>query len=407
MPNPNLIDPTHLSLQNNASNAFMGPFQKPAAGFIRIVYEDNVFPGFCRVITYNMVTDTYGVPGPPAGPVGPVTGIGPRAAVQVANGDIYIFYDSGPSGGSGNHTFYRVFSNGAWGPQTDFTPSTVNITNEFGFLKAIVDQNNLIHVIYFQKPTNVVGPTVMLHGTLSTAGVVNLGQVILADVGAPSGFISEPVLWNGQIAFGYYSTVSPNPVGVWLGNPATSITPVWTFEQVNTTLPNTDIDQDEYLVVDNSGNLNLFWNTNNVPTVIRVFQSTRIAGVWSAPALFYDAVANPVPGVPAASQFMFSLSAAQLASGAFGIVTALVEDAGTGKDAGYYVGPGGAGNPLYITLFFHEGAPISYQIRIFKSTDGITWNEQDAAHAPATAHFQLIMLLSAGGVPCPKNAQGV
>jgi hypothetical protein len=310
----------------------------------------------------------------------------------VASGDIYVFFGGGT--GSGSNLFYRVFSGGVWGPQTTFTPSVVNVTNEPGFVQALMDQNNLIHVIYFQTQTNIASPTIMLHGTLSTGGAVNLGQVILADVGAPSGVISAPVLWNGQIAFGYFSTVSPNPVGVWIGNPATSITPVWTFEQVDTTLPNTDIDQDEYLVVDSSGNLNLFWNTNNSPTVISVFRSTRIAGVWSAPALFYDAVANPVPGVPAASQFMFSLSAAQLASGAFGIVTALVQDAGTGKDAGYYVGPGGAGNPLYITLFFHEGAPISYQIRIFKSMDGITWIEQDAAHAPATAHFQLAMILS-------------
>jgi hypothetical protein len=368
-----------------------------------LVYIDPIFPGHIHVVSYNMVTDTYGVPD--AGFTLPANAAF-RTACQVASGDIYVFHDSGPSGGSGSHLVYRVFSGGVWGPQTDFTPSVVNITSEPGFPKAIVDQNGLIHVIYFQTRTDILSPTIMLHGTLSTGGVVNLGQVLLADVGAPSGFISTPVLWNGQIAFGYYSTVSPNPVGVWFGNPATAITPAWTFEQVDTTLPNTDIDQDEYLVVDNSGNLNLFWNTNNAPTVISVFQSTRIAGVWSAPTLFYDAVANPVPGVPAASQFMFSLSAAQLASGAFGIVTALVENAGTGTDAGYYVGPGSPGNPLYVTLFFHEGTPISYQIRIFKSTDGITWNEQDAAHAPATAHSLLVMLFP-GGVPCPKNAQGV
>jgi hypothetical protein len=387
VPSPNLIDPTNLSLQNNASNGFMGPFQKPAAGFIRLVYVDPIFPGHIHVVNYSMVTDAYGVPD--AGFTLPANGTF-RASCQVASGDVYVFFGGGT--GSGSNLFYRVFSGGVWGPQTVFTPSVVNVSNEPGFVQAIVDQNNLIHVIYFQHQTNILSPTIMMHGTLSTGGVVNLGQVILADAGAPSGFISTPVLWNGQIAFGYFSTVSPFPVGVWFGNPATSITPVWTFEQVDTTLPNTDIDQDEYLVVDNSGNLNLFWNTNNSPTVISVFKSTRIAGVWSAPALFYDAVANPVPGVPAASQFIFSLSAAQLASGAFGIVTALSQNGAT--DAGYYVGPGGAGNPLYVTLFFHEGLPISYQIRIFKSADGITWTEQDAAHAPATAHSLLVMLLS-------------
>jgi len=270
----------------------------------------------------------------------------------------------------------------------------------------IVDQNQLIHVIYCDTRTDILSPTRMLHGTLSTGGVVTLGQVIMADVGAPSGFMSPAVIWNGEIAFGYFSTVSPYPVGVWLGNPATSTTPAWTFEQVDTTLPNTDIDQNEYLVVDQSGNLNLFWNTNNAPTVISLFQSARIAGTWSAPALFYDAVANPVPGVPAASQFMFSLSAAQLASGAFGVVTALSENGAT--DAGYYVGAGGgAGNPLYVTLFYHEGMPFTFQIRIFKSIDGVTWNEQDAAHAPATAHSLLVMLLPAGAGGCPTNAQGV
>jgi hypothetical protein len=401
MPNPNLIDPANLSLQNNASNAFMGPFQKPSGGSIRLVYVDPIFPGNIHVVSYNMVTDTYGVPGP--GFTLPANGTF-RAACQVASGDVYVFYGAGT--GSGSNLFYRVFSGGAWGAQTAFTPSTVNITNEPGFVQVIVDQNQLIHVIYFQTRTDILSPTVMLHGTLSTGGAVTLGQVILADVGAPSGFISVPVLWNGQIAFGYFSTVSPYPVGVWLGSPATSTTPVWTFEQVDTTLPSSDIDQNEYLVVDQSGNLNLFWNTNNAPAVISLFLSTRIAGVWSAPALFYDAVANPVPGVPAAAQFMFSLSAAQLGSGLFGIVTALSENGAT--DAGYYVGPGGgAGNPLYVTMFFHEGAPISYQIRIFKSVDGITWNEQDAAHAPATAHSLLVMLLAGAGGGCPTNSQGV
>ncbi len=389
MPDPNLIDPTNLSLQNNASNAFMGPFQKPASGSINLVYIEPVIPGHIHVVTYNMITDTYGVPD--AGFTLPANGTF-RAACQVSSGDIYVFFGGGT--GSGSNLFYRVFSGGVWGAQTAFTPSVVNITNEPGLPQAIVDSNGLIHLVYFQTRTDIMSPTIMLHGTLSTGGVVNLGQVILADVGAPSGRISVPVLWGSQIAFGYFSTVSPFPVGVWLGNPATSITPAWTFEQVDTTLPMSDSDQDEYLVVDNSGNLNLFWNTNNPPTVISVFRSTRIAGAWSTPALFYDAVANPVPGVPAADQFIFSLSAAQLADGNFGIVTALVEDDGTGVDAGYYVGPGGAGNPLYITLFFHEGMPISYQIRIFKSADGITWIEQDAANAPTTAHSLLVTLLS-------------
>lgn len=274
---------------------------------------------------------------------GAVSADGPIAhsvkLVQFASGDVCVWYNQLTLG----LCAAVIFSGGVWGAATTIPNGKNNVAT------AVLGANDVAQLFYYD--TNAPGFN-LFYRTFTNPGVMGAEQAVLSSAflanqnenSVPVGRIS---IWNGNFKAPYYD--ANGHAAIFTGAPYTA--PVWDAGVLVDTLTwgVNEQDSDGFTLVDANNNLILFWNsedTGNVVPVDQMYYAINSGSGFAAPVLFYDAVANPQLQDPAqtpASQFLHTLSAVRFTNGNFGVITAMEEN---GFCAGYYLsGAGGVSCP--------------------------------------------------------------
>ncbi len=313
---PQMVAPT-VSIRNN---------------IIAIIYAPADQLGL-RGIYFDCSTDSFSAPSLS----GPITHLSEASVLQLpSNGDCYVFYTKGAP----LVLFYRTFIAGVWGAEVQISFEAANVI----LINVIIDPDERLHIYYHTiTSTFDLREVTILANVVGAASDVNLG-ISVGDALT----VGQPSIIGTNIVIPYIQTLlnGNDFTSVIVGGPYSN--PVWANPLVVDTLPTVTVNGSDITtrsVVSKDGlTVFVFWialDYSNISAVIDqmwyVSNNNGGVGAWSAPILYYDAVANPEledPTVTPINQDLHTLSVIVLDDGNFAVCTALEEN---GFCAGYYL----------------------------------------------------------------------
>lgn len=159
---------------------------------------------------------------------------------------------------------------------------------------SILGANDRVHVFYLDYSTKT-----LCHRTVTSANAVQAEQVITGAVFDPGGLNTQSLLESiggvafnaatGEIAIPYKDATNH----LRIARATSADVPVWTTEQVDTTIPllvhgqNTGA-QVSCAYYDDSGVLNVaFFDNQTPPTILNLYLVSKAGGAWNAPVLWF------------------------------------------------------------------------------------------------------------------------
>lgn len=284
-----------------------------AGGLLHILYSDNVGL-LLNYTTFNLATATWGA----------ILGGGP--AVNAANRSVWAGRSSGGAFeimfnqllAGFNRVTYVTLTAGVWGVPVQVSGLGDDLPLESQSPQAfLVDSSDIVHC--FWRSLGFAADTVW-HRSIQAGVPAGAQLVYVQGAGATShGLPGLPLEWNGNIVFPYAKFIAGQRwPWAWTGTPAGVLLPVWTEAAVSA-IQNTPFgapNQHFQTLAIRGADLYYWWATFNpgAGNMNSIYYSADAGGGW-APEVFYftDAPSNP------ASDFFEQLSAAFLASGAWGI----------------------------------------------------------------------------------------
>ncbi len=318
---------------------------------LSIIYPPLVYTGQ-RIVTFDVSTDTFGAP----------SAAGPTAQLRIAyllqlpsSGDLYAIYEKPAT--SPQSIFYAVFSGGIWATPVQITAETLNSS----LLVVLLDPDERIHV-YYDIPGSELKEVTVLAGVVAAATTVRTG-------GGNDDFneMGQPTIWGTKIVLPYIFEVGGIPLAAVLVGDTFAGPTTWDAPHVIDTVPTVTIAGEDlyvFALVSLDGlTAYVFWialDYGNPSAVIdQMWYASNSGSGWSAPILYYDAVANPQqedPSVLPINQDLHTISVAALSNGTFGVATAMEENSFC---AGYFLLEGAGACDITITVTPHGSGPVT------------------------------------------------
>lgn len=229
-----------------------------------------------------------------------------KNCVKLSNGDVlHIYQDTLGSG----KIYYNRLSGGAWGGETVLV--NTGFGNSVSQVKAVCDASDRVHVAFIKagSPSNLyyiqmagtsgsVGSMTLVYTLVTSSPDANFGNIAISNTNNTVSLLVSPLA---------STTFTDHIPHVAVGTPLSA--PVWTVSSPDsggTTIDSSTQPQTMPLCLnfDDSGNLVALWGiakgvdgTTGGFTHVEIWSNTFVSGAWGSPALFYDGVANPPPGV--------------------------------------------------------------------------------------------------------------
>ncbi len=273
---------------------------------------------------FDMATDTFGAASPTKSNSSSFFASTCRLA-RVSSGDLYAFWNEADASFLTNPIKYAVYNGASWGStQTIITAANKN----YGLRGAIADASDLIHIVFQDGASSISTSRILTYRSLTTGGTVSASTVIENVSRNADWLVGRLAIW---IPVADPILVVPTPrmtapfdkSSVYLGTHLAGPISFDPLVQLNTSIGST---ADAYMYAVLSANhttVYVFWASrlnDGGSQIDALYYSSNNGGGWSAPVLFYDAVANPPTSTPTADlQLVHRISAAKLASGRFGV----------------------------------------------------------------------------------------